>query len=447
MKKCFELTPCLLAFLCITSYVEDVDNERSKGMFSASQSGFSTIEVYDLGPLNKIDLSIAKAGLEDTGGTVTFSVEQSLLDSLNNADGTSYQLLPPECYTIENATYSVSPGGDRRVTGGSLVYDPHKIYNLCGFDELKYVLPLRVSSTGTPMNSDRTATLYGFIVKEAIVRLASTGGDFVVEGGTTTSPMNLDTEISFENEWDLTTSFATKGADYVDNYNSANSTYYIPLPSDFYTLPDVTIAKGKTTGGSAISLLGETLPPGNYLLPVSLSGLSGQGDASINIDKETVANYFVIKQGGPINRDHWTVTANTEEKTGEVSAAYPHNGQTISLIDGEINTFWHSKWQGGEVAPPYEIILDMGKENSVSQLGLIARQNALTSMNLEIYAGDDGETWNLIGKYFFDGSIKTEQMVPVKACDARWIRLYIPTLGSGSSVGHLAEIYVYGTDK
>ena len=73
--------------------------------------------------------------------------------------------------------------------------------------------------------------------------------------------MNLDTEISFENEWDLTTSFATKGADYVDNYNSANSTYYIPLPSDFYTLPDVTIAKGKTTGGSAISLLGETLPP------------------------------------------------------------------------------------------------------------------------------------------------------------------------------------------
>ena len=62
MKKCFELTPCLLAFLCITSCVEDVDNERSKGMFSASQSGFSTIEVYDLGPLNKIDLSIAKAG-------------------------------------------------------------------------------------------------------------------------------------------------------------------------------------------------------------------------------------------------------------------------------------------------------------------------------------------------------------------------------------------------
>ena len=44
MKKCFELTPCLLAFLCITSCVEDVDNERSKGMFSASQSGFTPLK-------------------------------------------------------------------------------------------------------------------------------------------------------------------------------------------------------------------------------------------------------------------------------------------------------------------------------------------------------------------------------------------------------------------
>ena len=449
MKKCLELTSCLLACLCITGCVEDVDNGRSVGMFSASQNGFTTLEVYDLGSLNKIELSVAKAGLQDAGGTVTFSVEQSLLDSLNNADGTDYQLLPSECYTIENATYAVTSGGDRYVKGSNLVYDPHKIYNLSGFDKLKYVLPLRVSSTGTPMNPERTEVIYGFVVKEAIVRLTSSGGDFVVEGETTTSPMKLNTQVSFDNEWELTTSFAVEGTDYVDSYNSKNSTYFILLPSDYYTLPDATIAKGKTTGSSTINLQGATVPPGNYLLPVSLGGLSGQGDASLNLDNQTVATFCIIKQGELINREHWTVTANTEEETGETSNDYPHNGQAISLIDGDINTFWHSHWSQptGEAAPPYEIKLDMGKENSISQLGVVARQNALTSMNLEIYAGDDGETWNLIGKYFFDGNIKTEQMVPVKACDARWIRIYIPTLGSGASVGHMAELYVYGTDK
>lgn len=447
MKKCFELTPLLLALVCAGGCVEDVDIERSKGLLSASQDGFSTIEVYDLGSLNKIDLSVAKAGLQDAGGTVSFSVEQSLLDSLNNADGTAYQLLPSDCYTIENATFTITSGGDSRVCGGSLVYDPHKIYSLSGFDELKYVLPLRVSSIGTPMNPDRTSVLYGFIVKEAVVRLASSGGDFVVEGKTTTVPMTLNTEISFDNEWDLTTSFITKSTNYVDNYNLANSTYYRLLPDKYYTLPEATIAKGKRAGISTIDFSGETLPPGNYLLPVSLNELSGQGDASINIDNQTVATFSVIKQGSPINRDGWSVTANTEEQTGEISADYPHNGQTISLIDGDINTFWHSQWKGGEVTPPYEIVLDMGKENSVSQLGMIARQNALTIMNMEIYAGDDGETWDIIGKYVFDASTKTEQMIPVKACDARWLRIYIPSLGSGSTVGHLAELYVYGTDK
>ena len=36
---------------------------------------------------------------------------------------------------------------------------------------------------------------------------------------------------------------------------------------------------------------------------------------------------------------------------------------------------------------------------------------------------------------------------PVSYTHLRWIRIYIHTLGSGSSVGPLAEIYVYGTDK
>lgn len=444
MRKYFELTSSMLVFLSIVSCVDDVDNDRSSGILSASQNGFTTLEVYDLGPLNKIDLSVSKAGLQDNGGTVTFTVEQSLLDSLNNADGTAYQLLPSECYTLENATYTVAPGGNRLVEGGTLTYDPHKIYNLCGFDKLKYVLPLRVSSTGTPMNPDRTAVLYGFIVKEAVVNLVSSGGSFVVEGGTTNPPMNLNTQVSFDNEWDLSVSFAAKDADYVDNYNTANSTYYTLLPSNLYTLSDATIAKGKTTGSSTINLQGGTLPPGNYLLPVSLSGLSGQGDASINIDNQTVATYFVIKQGDPINRDNWTVTANTEEKTGEDNGK---NGWAKHMIDGNTSTFWHSQWQGGEVAPPYELILDMKKENAVSQLGLIARQNSVTYMNMEFYAKvNEDEEWNSIGKFYFDGSIKAEQMVSVKACEARWIRIYIPSL-NGATVGHLAELYVYGTDK
>lgn len=48
-----------------------------------------------------------------------------------------------------------------------------------------------------------------------------------------------------------------------------------------------------------------------------------------------------------------------------------------------------------------------------------------------------------------DGSLviplKDEQLVAVKACDARYIRLIMNSTTSG--VGHMAEVYVYGTDK
>lgn len=442
MKKPFTLISTFLVLLSISSCVEDVDNTRSSGLYSASASEFTTLDIYDLGSTNEVELSIAKAGLEDNGGTVTFSVEENLLDSVNNINGTSYKLLPSECYTLENATFSVAPGGDRRVIGGKLIYDPHKIYEFCGFENVKYVLPLHVSSTGTPMNPDRTNVLYAFNIKKATINLTSAGGDFEVKDGTTSSPMTLSTEVKFNNEWDLTTSFGVRSQEFVDEYNTTNSTFFIPLPTEAYTVPELTIAKGKQAASATIDLKAASLSPGNYILPLSINGLSGQGDASISFNPEEVTIFSITKLGTAIDRSNWKISASTEEKTGEGAG----NGCAEQMIDGNKNTFWHSQWQGGEVPPPYEIILDMGKVNVVSQLGLIARQNSVTKMNLEIYAGNDGSTWNLIGKYHFDGNTKTEQYVPVKACKTRYLRLYIPTL-DGATVGHMAELYIYGTDK
>ncbi len=442
MKKPFILTQTVLMLLCISSCVEDIDDARSSGLYSASASGFTTLDIYDLGSTNEVELSIAKAGLEDNGGTVTFSVEKSLLDSVNNINGTSYQLLPAECYTLENATFSVTPGEDRRVNGGKLIYDPHKIYEFCGFENVKFVLPLQVSSTGTPMNPARNSVLYAFNIRKATVRLTSIGGDFEVKDGATEAPLTLSTEVKFNNEWDLTTSFKVCDQEFVDEYNISNSTFFIPLPPDAYTLPDLTIAQGKQAASATVDLKAASLSPGNYILPVIINALSGQGDASISFNSEETTIFRITKLGTAIDRSNWEISANTEEKSGEGAG----NGCAEQMIDGNKNTFWHSQWQGGEVPPPYEIILDMRKMNVVSQLGLIARQNSVTKMNMEIYAGNDGSTWNLIGKYHFDGNTKTEQYVPVKACEARYLRLYIPTL-EGATVGHMAELYVYGTDK
>lgn len=39
-------------------------------------------------------------GLKSTASVVSFSVDKALLDSMNIADGTSYELLPADCYQL-----------------------------------------------------------------------------------------------------------------------------------------------------------------------------------------------------------------------------------------------------------------------------------------------------------------------------------------------------------
>ena len=170
MTKHFKLTSCLLMSLCAVGCMEEVDNDRVAGMLSVGQSGLTTLEVYDLGKKQSLDITISKGGLVDNGGSVTFTVDTELLDSLNIATGASYKMLPADCYTLEQ-TNNVPVGGNTRVVVGKLTYDPHAIYTKSGsFDTQDYVLALRATSTGTSMNSERATSIYGFIIKEAIVK-------------------------------------------------------------------------------------------------------------------------------------------------------------------------------------------------------------------------------------------------------------------------------------
>lgn len=460
MTKHFKLTSCLLMSLCAIGCTEEVDNERVAGILSVGQSGLTTLEVYDLGKKRSLDITISKGGLVDNGGSVTFTVAPELLDSLNKATGANYQMLPADCYTLEQ-TFNVSAGGDRRVVVGKLTYDPHAIYiKSKSFDTQDYVLALRVSSADTPMNAERATSIYGFIVKEAIVNNVTADGDFVVEkkNDALTHSMNLDITTNFPNEWDLQATFAAKDARYVEDYNAANGTKYKLLPASSYTLPKVNIAKGENSGTAVLTVEGATLAPGFYMLPISLTALSGQGDATIHIDSKTVTHFTFFNPG--VDRSEWTIEANTEELTGESKPDMPDNGKVISLLDGRNETFWHSAWSGGEVAPPYEIIVDMKKVTAFKQIGFVAREGESSNnvMRIEVYASDSKEIWTSDNKENwgtpiyeiaeFESANKELQIFSLPAaCNNRYVRIYIPAPLVSGTVGYMAEIYLCNMDN
>ena len=122
---------------CITLSIIGCDetfdtSNTSEGILSLSENGLTILQSYNVGEKYNADLWIQHGGLELNNSTVTFTVDKSLLDSLNTADGTSYQILPEDCYQMTNTTVNVSAGD--RLAKGTIVYDPTKIHALCGYD-------------------------------------------------------------------------------------------------------------------------------------------------------------------------------------------------------------------------------------------------------------------------------------------------------------------------
>lgn len=163
---------------CITLSIIGCDetfdtSNTSEGILSLSENGLTILQSYNVGEKYNADLWIQHGGLELNNSTVTFTVDKSLLDSLNTADGTSYQILPEDCYQMTNTTVNVSAGD--RLTKGTIVYDPTKIHALCGYDNVQYILPLKASTTGEKLNPDRSTLLLGFKVSEPIVTIINDG--------------------------------------------------------------------------------------------------------------------------------------------------------------------------------------------------------------------------------------------------------------------------------
>lgn len=426
-------TPLLLAS-CDREFIE-----RAPELISAGESGFKIVQAYDLGEKYTIPLSIARGGLDFQNSQFDFVVDGAYLDSINQVNQTTYKILPANCYEIKLNKTEIVNESSSFVEVGEIIYDPAEIAKLSDFNVVEYTIPLRLKTVNVPTNKERDVCIYAFEIAQAKVTYTPRSEAITLEDADYTLSQTVET--NFPNRWNLEAILKIENDEYVNLFNQQNGTNLSAIPANLLEIKNIDITSGNVTGSGSVTIKKEILP-GNYLLPVTVGSLSGTEGASIVLEASGVSDMTVIKLGSLINRGSWTITANTEELTGEGA----NNGHAKHAIDGNNNTFWHSKWNGGTDAPPYILTVDMKKENIVSQIGLIARQNAVTRMNMMFEISNDGTSWKNVGKYYMDGATKTEQIVPVKTESGRYIKCTVTSL-SGANVGHLAEIKAYGIEN
>ncbi|UIR55378.1 discoidin domain-containing protein [Sphingobacterium sp. SRCM116780] len=151
-----------------------------------------------------------------------------------------------------------------------------------------------------------------------------------------------------------------------------------------------------------------------------------------------------VKPLTEIAKTGWTAeVSSTENNEGAA------NGKGSSLIDGDINTYWHSNWSGPGSNYPHWFIIDFGQIETIGKFGMIRRHNNATggfkTFNVEVSL--DGQNWTEVGKnlnFNSSDSPAAWQDYTLAAVKAKYIRITMTAPMNSATSTHLAEFRVSG---
>lgn len=180
---------------------------------------------------------------------------------------------------------------------------------------------------------------------------------------------------------------------------------YKPFPNDAYSISDMEliIPKGKEYSNSSRMIYDPAKfeLESNYLIALTITDASGY---RINPEVKTAifsVSEVVFPEPEPdfYEKDGWEIMdVSSEEVAGEGS-----NGFASNIIDGNVDTYWHSCWSGCSEEQsnyPHFITVDMKAAKEINGIQFAQRQSGTRGVNLiEIEVSDDKEDWRSIGEF------------------------------------------------
>ncbi|HEV2695212.1 MAG TPA: glycoside hydrolase family 2 TIM barrel-domain containing protein [Verrucomicrobiae bacterium] len=123
-------------------------------------------------------------------------------------------------------------------------------------------------------------------------------------------------------------------------------------------------------------------------------------------------------------------------------------GDPNHAVDGDPNTYWHSRWSSNEAQPPHFLVIDYSHPMNLSGLIYTARTDGDNGhiKDYEVYLSDDAQTWNAPvakGSFNPDASIETIRFAkPVTARYLKFVALNEQNDHAYAAVGELEPIEI-----
>lgn len=272
-------------------------------------------------------------------------------------------------------------------------------------------------------------------IKNIVLNVEPEPQDFIIGaafGGMGYPQEDIEVSIAIDPQW-------------IEAYNIQNDAEFPVMPENAYSLSGtkVVIPKGKLNSSILkLTVNTEAMPPFiEHLLAVRIE--SANKDVKINEDLRTAI--FKIKTDFiDFDRSLWTVVDFSSEEPKE--AEWGNGGQVIHIFDGMDNTFWHTKWDGGEAPPPHWFIIDMASVRTMHGLKFLSRQSGHNGKpkGVDVEISIDGSEWETAGSFILKNTNDMQRQFFTEGFgkQARYLKVTV-TSPHDAVYTHLAEVYAF----
>lgn len=216
------------------------------------------------------------------------------------------------------------------------------------------------------------------------------------------------------------------------NPNSASSSFTAPIVTTSTICTIQLIVSDGCANRTSFKPIQITLLPAEH--EICNNGIDDDGDGLIDSNDPDCCSSLVV-----LSKTGWTLKyVDSQETVAE-------NGAATNAFDGNVNTFWHSKWYNGNDPLPHEIQIDLGASKNVGGIRCLPRQSGVNGRikNFEIYLSQDGTNWGsplVSGLWTYsDNSAKEVQFT---VTSARFVRLRATSEATGNPWTSIAELDV-----
>jgi beta-galactosidase len=132
------------------------------------------------------------------------------------------------------------------------------------------------------------------------------------------------------------------------------------------------------------------------------------------------------------------------------SSFEPGEGDPEHAVDGDPDTFWHSRWSQDEAQPPHFLVIDYAQPQNIAGLIYTARADGDNGhvKDYELYASNDGQTWgDPVAHGRFDRDRSDETIRLARPVTARYLKFVILSEQRGRAFATVAELELLVADK